>query len=200
MTTIDSVRPTIVLGPCELPGTRRQLPRAGSAVRGWCLHLFSATGRAEDAAVCLDGLLRAELGDGGALNSTPALTTGTHPRHGAADRGLPRLVRAVTDPAHADTQHRVALVLSRHTTDDSHTQIAARVLSPHELPPYEQLHAFIDHLVHSADTSPAPILLPANPSPRAHRRPPSDTRGPRAWPRMGRDHDTRIPQPRPPTR
>ncbi|MFE3200173.1 hypothetical protein [Embleya sp. NPDC059237] len=192
MTTIDPVRSAIVLGPCELPGTRRHLPRAGNAARGWCLHLFAATGRAEDAAVCLDGLLRAELGDRGALNLTRVITTSTGPRHVAADRGLPGLVRAVTDPAHADTQHRVALVLSRHTTDDprAHT-IAARVLSPHELPPYEQLHAFVDHLVRSADSTTAPILIPC---PRAHRRPLSDACGCRTGPR--RTGRGRIPHPR----
>ncbi|OPC76821.1 hypothetical protein B4N89_45955 [Embleya scabrispora] len=202
-TTIDLVRPAFRQhGPRELPGTRRVLPRPGTAPGGWCLHLFAATGRAEDAAVCLTGLLHAELGDEGAL-STAAVIADADPtaNPGRANRSLPpELVCAVTDRAHADDEHRVALVLSRHTTDDPHDDsVHVRVLPPGELPRYEAIPGFVDRLVRSPHAAPTPYVLRVHTlTGAAHGGPTQPGGRPGAWThRMGRPHTPRIPHQRP---
>lgn len=203
MTTADLVRPAPLRAPDELPGSRRVLPRPDATQMAWSLHLFTATRGKENAAVCLNELLRAELGSGGAL-SAGASTGGTCPPSTAGrpnvNEGFDGLVRAVTDPAHADDEHRVALVLSRHSTTTHRNDDTAhvRVLSPRELPRYEHLVNFVGALVRSPHSIHASYVLPVHPFLGTTHNKRTHPTGPRAWPRrMGREHDTpRIPRPR----
>ncbi|WP_331733376.1 hypothetical protein OG948_59500 (plasmid) [Embleya sp. NBC_00888] len=155
-----------------LAGTRRVAPTGAAPPPEWCLHLFLATARHEDAGVCLGNLLHTEAAGGGSPVPAPITGLGAHhkneqtPRTSVAER-FHALVDSVIDPARTDAENRTALLLFRYTREpEAHRtphldHVVVWVLAPADLPRFERLATFAAEFLHrtSAPTC-APKAVP----------------------------------------